>query len=349
MARPNTTNLVVNVPQFSSPVTGVGVCGTSYNRSVDVRSPYQQIDRYGVTLQPVMSQAPTTAASLVSIALTIASAQAMIDGEDTQVRVRLKLGGLPQDEGAVWSITDAANRNAIQDLIDRAKFYLGWARALWDYWANDWRPKVVGFTKRAGGRPPNLRTIERGLTVRWPLSAMSVNQISQPGWANPYGQRCFAAIQASPTGVTPTITMDDTPSQDWEIRVQCPTSEEITQHASDRQLFRDLAEAALLWARCAQEAAAAVGIYHRNRRDVVLNPPPSNSFAPLPPAPPVSIVEGIGPLPPTLPPPPIPDPNELEGVTFPKTTRAARKQPVPWGKVALGAAGVYTVWRLLVR
>lgn len=351
MSRPNLHGLVVRTPELDSPVPIVETCGESFAQNVRVRVPYRDMSAYEAQLPPIMSAMPVEGAALSQIEAAIELAQATIDGRNPDVPAQLILGGTTHEQGDLLVVVDRPNYDAIRHLLDRARYFLGRAQTLWDWWANDWRPEIQRIIDQRPGAPMSIPEARERLAIRWPLDRTIADMTKDvAGEQGRYGAACAQATpgewagqddapQALPGG-EPWVDLSTTPVPGMATAVRCPSNTDRHLHAADRELYRRLAGAALMWARCAQEAAYAVGLYRLNEYAWHQANPAEMGFAPLPPLPAVSIDI---------------DPFEPESVSMPPAVppRARERRATPWGKIALGAGALALAgaigWRFIRR
>jgi len=353
--RPDTEAISIELPSMDTPMghaTGQA-CGQSYAKATPIAQRYKTVNKYTATLPPAWGGSSETIGQEIAGAVedAISLAQDTIDGKNPDVWVRLLMDTVPTSggDGQLLVVTDPSNRQAIGHMLDRARHYLAQAKALWSYWADEWRVEVVKEYPH-DGRPLGLEVLTAELGASWPLSLAAVGEIPTAGsWCEdqPAGQ----VIKV--TNVAPGVDAD----------IRCPTSAIREQHAQDRQLYEALAEAALLWARCAQEAAYVVGLHHLNRRSYETSAVRGSRFAATPTEKPVVPDPGIysAPVPPEpppggedlpVPPPPLPptappetSPEETD-VAVRRTGFSALPAPVKLGALAGGA---FVLHRLLAR
>lgn len=124
---------------------------------------------------------------------------------------------------------DSKNRSSIDAMIDKARKYFEYALALQNYWES--------YSSDPGKGP-----------VGWRLE----DELARDG--------CEYKAAPEKGGIF-TMTKDGAKT----VNFTCPTDTDKDHHESDRQTFFKLMEAAMRTCRCAQEAAAAVGSYFRNK------------------------------------------------------------------------------------
>jgi len=220
-------------PRYSSPIPGVdGLCGSSYYDEVEVRVPYGGIDKY--------------ANRLPAYALEIFLARKPDNMEDPEFKQQLdytlqlevlnKIEDLIDDAADLRSayagdgLIDQKNNAAIGKLLNEARDHLKKAKKLKSHWSKAW--------------------ISSDLPKGWPLE----NQWYNDKCENRFAPDTFEIFTMTPQGAQTSEQV-------------CPEESIYRDHQADRLLYVDLVRSALLKARCAQEAAAAVGTYHRNKRE----------------------------------------------------------------------------------
>jgi hypothetical protein len=338
MPRPQIT-ADIEVPSIDTPMAGFveQACGQSYNVEFDVHQAYRGVDHHVYHLDKLADAWPSQPGNHLSkaelahlpqlagiAAKAIVSAQAMLDGEDASLPVQLTTHGENPVEAGVLRVVDSANREAIQHLIDIATSYGSRATKLWLYWAEEWRPTVL---------------------EELPGSAMGLEYIRTqlPGW--PLDRSRDAALPPC------SAAQPETPIQwsgpDWGAWVQCPTLSTTSIHAEDVRLFGDLVRAAMLWARCAQEAAAVVGLHYLNKRKWEKEQP--LAYAPTGPTPSTSSAEGPAAPAPNVPAfvPSIPPPVSTAPAA-PQPTQGSSTPP-PWKIAAAAGALAFLAWRASAR
>jgi hypothetical protein len=127
-------------------------------------------------------------------------------------------------------LIDQENSSAISKLITEARDHLKKAKKLKSHWSKAW--------------------ISSDLPKGWPLE----NQWYNDKCEDRFAPETFQSFTMTPQGAQTT-------------EVVCPKEDLYRDHQADRLLYVDLVRSALLKARCAQEAAAAVGTYHRNKKE----------------------------------------------------------------------------------
>ncbi len=131
---------------------------------------------------------------------------------------------------------DKTNRKALQKLIDRAQSYVNAANGIWRYWNDEYR-----FYSGGGSG--------------WPLGLKLQDFL--PGsycWNKSAGQQ----VETVP------VAADRLP-RGKKFKWNCPTINVPAGHAADEKNYLKLVKAAMLNARCAQEAVASVASYYQNK------------------------------------------------------------------------------------
>ena len=123
---------------------------------------------------------------------------------------------------------DTKNRNAILVMVNRAQSYLSKAKALQKYWDE--------YSSDPGKGPG------------WPLSMATMGNGCEHEVAPKKGS-IFTMSGGGPA----------------VVEFVCPTQQSKSNHSVDRAMFYKLMRAALYNCRCAQEGAASVGTYNRNK------------------------------------------------------------------------------------
>lgn len=123
---------------------------------------------------------------------------------------------------------DDTNKEVILQLISRAKQYQSQARTIRDWWETEYRPDSSEDV------------------YGWPLTADNVRG------CNGFAPNKGGVLLAGSGGAT-------------SVEFTCPTNADRDLHAKDGKTYQQFLYAAMLNARCAQEAAATVGTYNRNK------------------------------------------------------------------------------------
>lgn len=365
MARPNIPTQI-DLPSIDTPMPGFSgqACGERYDLTYEITQPYKGVSSYSYMLKEItgtwiprdlddLSEADLAdLTKLFQLAYdAVAKAESMIDGGDPDLPVRLVMSSTGNVQG-VTNVVDAKNRQAIEHLIDKASVLLGHATSLWMYWENEWSPKLLDI--------PNLTGI--------PLE-VGLSQVR--GW--PLDQRYYDGQMMCSSPIVKGAEVDGKVEL---FQFDCPTKAELDLHRADVRLYQELVVAALTWARCAQEAAAVVGVYHRNRLKAESETPkfplgtlggsgglsmaPQGGGTPSSPTFPKITVFKRDDSPPISEPPPLsggidPDPGlpPAPGGGQPPTTGAGSSNGGNGGssltKVVMVAAGGYLLYRLFVR
>jgi len=224
-------------PKAKSPVQGRdNPCGTSWHDQLEVRAPYKNTDKYLTVLPIMMEMGPyfttkSTADHKGTEPDLEASLPSLVE-QSVHNEIKEGIDGAQEwldkydDEGYI----DSKNRSSIQGIINRARKYYDHARALQNYWKDSYQPDP--------SRGP------RG----WPLQNEH------------FGSGCDYKVAPDEGGI---FTFG--PGGAETVNFTCPTQTALDQHNEDRLKYFKLLKAALVNARCAQEAAAAVGTYFRNK------------------------------------------------------------------------------------
>lgn len=229
MERPN-YNFEPIEPSMKSPVpsTANDVCGSNFHIEVEVRVPYQKIDKY-VNVLPIIYEYYEVLSSDLNESLP------RLASSEFQNKLQDAIAGAQELLNNYWNadFMDKGNRDSIQKMISRAQEYLDKAKKIQTYW-NQYNPDSP-----------------KGPTG-WPLEQEK------------FGSGCDYKV-APEKGSIFTFGQGDKGAQ--SVSFTCPTQESKTNHEKDRAMFRKLLVAALRNCRCAQEAAAAVGTYMRNKAE----------------------------------------------------------------------------------
>jgi hypothetical protein len=330
MPRPQINLEDIELPSIDTPMGDFAeqACGLSYHTGFAVHQAYKGVDEFTYELKAHSDYWDTKPGSEMSgdelaamapratnAANAIVSAQRMLDGKDPSLPVKLvagggKLGAVPTP--GVKVVVDPKNLQAIQHLIDRATYYGTLGTQLWNYWAKEYQPKVLKEYDTPGRE--------------WGIDYI---QTQMPHW--PLDQtRSYAMVFCSTAEPGEEVTAS---SPSWKAKVECPNLIVESMHSGDAQLFEELMRAAMIWARCAEEAAGVVGLHYLNKDlwesqqgpgglvfapDGGGTPPPDgpgivDPGAPPPPPPEPPVIGDFdppAPVPPDGEPIPLPDPNE---------------------------------------
>lgn len=226
MARPK-IDFEIKTPTAKSPGKGRenSLCGRDWHINTEIRAPYKNVDKF-VNVLPIIFADYAANDSNLNTSLPV------LLGTDFRDKLKDAINGAQEllenydDSGYI----DEKNRTAIQGLINRADMYRGKANSLRVYWKDQ-------YVSDPGTGP-----------VGWLLEQELA------------GNGCDYKASPEKGGIF-TFT-EDGPG---EVKFTCPTDLAKDHHESDRQAYYDLMIAALINCRCAQEAAAAVGTYHRNK------------------------------------------------------------------------------------
>ncbi len=236
MARP-TINFEVKKPSMKSPGAGMENihCGADWNIQTEIRSPYKGVDRFVNTLPVIfgdMAALTFMSEGYENVAPNLNTSIPILVGNSFREKLAEAIQGARElldnydDEGYI----DSKNRSAIKAMIDKASKYLAKANEFRLYWKDDYNSDP--------GKGP----------LGWPLEIEKALHGCE-------------FKQAPDKGEFYTMTKDGAKT----VSFACPTEQEKSQHEDDRFRYFRLMEAALFNCRCAQEAAAAVGTYFRNK------------------------------------------------------------------------------------
>jgi len=233
-------------PEMKSPAPEISekLCGVSWNDPVRVRVPFRNIDKYEVHLAPFgdMEIMPDPMGDPDFIKTSRAVKKRLDDGSigEFVYSAREMLEGYKKE-----GLIDPKNYGIIDALIKRAGKYIDNGKRLWSYWATEY------FT-------PNSHYVVDG----WPLDKMDIFEGVVPAVSSLCGSK------RAPETVDHEFWNESKGARgDWDIiKIGCPSAIDAHTHAGDRELFCRFGLAAVINARCAQEAATAVGIYNRNKK-----------------------------------------------------------------------------------
>ena len=145
---------------------------------------------------------------------------------------------------------DKTNRNALQKLIDRAQSYVNAANGIWHFWNDEYR-----FYSGGGSG--------------WPLGLALQDFLP--------GSYCWNKGAGEQVETVP-VAADRLP-RGKKFKWYCPRINITQGHRSDEANYLKLVKAAMLNARCAQEAVASVAAYYRNK---ARRPPMTNRIMAAP-------------------------------------------------------------------
>lgn len=237
MARP-VYNFEPKIPKQDSPIGKGSQCGSSWHSRVEVRAPYKSTDKY-VNALPLISERMEATSPNLDKSLPILLSNEFKLELDKAIDGAMEIFTSYKDDGYL----DKKNKDTIAELIDRSKSYFNKAKALQNYWDNE-------YNSDPGKGPPG-----------WPL----INKY--------YGHECNGKVAPEKGSF---LTMSPGAKV---VEFVCPTQQIKDFHTQDRETFRDLMVAALLNCRCAQEAAAAVGTFNRNKESHTAGPQSSAGMA----------------------------------------------------------------------
>lgn len=221
-------NINTVYPKFESPVPGHSVaCGQSFHEVLEVRAPYQGVDQYVNALPIVYGD--------IVLGSTDDSQFDNVLRLALQAAVREDIAeGIEGAREMVKNyrrdgLIDSDNNATINKMLNRAEDYLKKAARIQEFWEED-------------------AYINNELPQGWPLD--------EPWYPN--CENKFAPQKAQIFVMTPKGAKTQ--------EVTCPSKDVYNDHELDRRLMVDLVQAALFNTRCAQEAAASVGTYNRNKK-----------------------------------------------------------------------------------
>lgn len=312
-----------NEPSAKTPLPGEAqdqwACGDSYHLDFVVTHPYQGVSDYQASLSAVAPlidvEVPYAEPVIGSIDAAIQDAQQTLDGQNPEIPIQIikgaEDGGVQYAGGVIPTQVDNDNYDAITNLLQYAKNYLEVARQLWDYWAKEWKPDAS---------PDKVGEIDVQQSLpSWPLDKGPIDAL-------PFCEGKAAGAIA------------ELPLHGETISVTCPNENTLALHTADVQVYMDLMKSALLYARCAQEAAYVVGLFYLNKRAAEQQPGDGDDIAAAPPVPdiddPGSYPEGG--FPGALPP---------NGLAAP----AEKKKMGTPTKLLLGAAAGWAIWKFVLK
>ena len=229
------TNYEILVPKMKSPASGREnkTCGADWNYSVEVRRPYKSVDKYVNALPPIFENYDAGAGD-PDVSMPVLVSDDFIDALRDAIDGAKEILADYVDGGFM----DSTNEKAIRTLINRADTYATDAVIYRNHWLG-YRQNPDGF---------------------W---------YSGPPWTKGWGLDKFNAPYGCNRLVTPAKvkTFEMTNDGPAEVEYPCPSPVDRDQHDEDREKYQRLMQAALRNVRCAQEAAASVGTYLRNKAE----------------------------------------------------------------------------------
>lgn len=218
-------------PNVKSPAAGRSdkVCGVDWETEAQIRKPYKGVDQYVEVLPPVYHSFEASASNLNQSIPVLVS-----QDFKSSIKSAISLAREILDEYREGGNIDDGNFSAIGSMIDRAEKYYNFAVSLQDFWENYSSGIYIhnGITNHIG---------------KWPLE--------QEEFGNGCGNMTYPSqvdFYAGP--------------QVGNVPLDCPQGYHVAWHKRDRVAFRQLMIAAIFNCRCAQEAAATVGIYNKNKK-----------------------------------------------------------------------------------
>lgn len=202
-----------------------GTCGREWYSATPVRAPYKKVDKFVNNLPPIHHDAAAMNDD-INVSIPVLVKR---DFQD-DLRDAIRGGEEILDNYVEHGYMDEKNRKAIQSMFDRAAKYLENALSLQLYWAEHYTPDP-----------------QRAATG-WPLEQEE------------YGNGCDGKY-APEEGEAYTFTAQGADT----VAFTCPSWNAFDDHRKDRKMFAVLMDSALVNCRCAQEAAAAVGTFYRNK------------------------------------------------------------------------------------
>ena len=218
-------------PSVLSPADGRSniTCGNGWEFATEIRKSYRGVDRFSELLPPIHEQWDAVAENL-NISIPILVTQRFQQNLTDAISSASEMLSSYKAEGNI----DDANFKAIKMMIDRANHYLNSAISLQNWWKDYSNDHYVQNNK--------IHPIGR-----WPLEQESVGS----GCDNKfYPQK--VDFYAGP--------------QIGTVKMHCPKPFYKNWHDRDRSVFRKLMSAAIHNCRCAQEAAATVAVYNKNKK-----------------------------------------------------------------------------------
>jgi len=226
MPKPNIPDPIL--PQQDSPSAALSneKCGVNYHMPTEIRAPYKSTDKF-TNMLPIAYAETGIGNQNPDISYP--------EVKKTKFRVALKdaIDGAREilknynDDGYI----DDKNRTAINKIIQRAEDYIKYAEDLEDWWEDGFRPDP--------DKP----------VFGWPLDVDTM-----PG--------CGVGIYAPYKGQ---LEVSLPVQGKTMVEFTCPSEDQAKEHRADRLRYAQLLFAAMVNARCAQEAAASVGTYYRNK------------------------------------------------------------------------------------
>jgi len=259
--RPDLESITIELPSEETPLAGGTnqACGASYPHDTRVNQAVGNVS----TWQPVMPRRGDpdeigSRAFAEGAAQAARNATATIEGENPALPVRLRQSSfgpktVGEQSGAVYGVVDPKNRQAVLHLVQRAEYYLAVAQQLASHWANTWKPGYDNYTQMRDGVRMTPAQVEAQIPS-WPLGVGRYDAVA-PVCAD------------RDAGETVKLVLIFDGDEYAVVDLVCPTEEQRRRHAEDESTLKDLIFAAMLWARCAEEAAHVVCTHYLNERE----------------------------------------------------------------------------------
>ena len=215
-------------PAGESPIPAVtDACGSTFHMKQEVRAPYKGVDKY-INVLPVVIGDLTIMSSIASEFDNVLDL-AMSFSVINAIHTAIDDAREMKDQYRKDGYIESKNNATIGQMIVRAEDYIKKARRIRDFWDDAY--------------------VGQNLPQGWPLDVKWYSNCED---------------KFAPDTIEVLTMTDEGPKMQ---EVTCPKKEYYDDHEADRILYVQLIQSALLNARCAQEAAAAVGTYNRNKEE----------------------------------------------------------------------------------
>lgn len=238
---------------IDSPVVDDKNCGQDWSE-IEIRQPYKSIDMYVEVLPQLNTY------GIDGLGNAMGAERAKITHEWVEKGIVDEV--IDRAEALLEEYNmDSQNQNAIQGYIDNAIKYLERATEIWKWWDGEFVPYGTPWQpKGPQGHPHYFVSVME--SPHWPLSRHGARGCgSDPGSLSTVPTSKLDYVHPRPLENAPDIWPDF-------LTIRCPNNTEQVGHEHDANLYAELILSAIAHARCAAEAAAAVGIFYKNKARV---------------------------------------------------------------------------------